>query len=361
MAGGFSRRSLLVSALAVRLRAQERGAPAFPSEITPYLDDTTELDVYRLTDPAHTSTLPAGYNRAIARDSAWMLFCCNRQGTPQVFRMDLRTGETRPLTSVEGLDGTSVTLTPDNRLFCFFAGRSLYAAAVAGRPRQLYEVPEGWDRCPGMSVGPDGTHATFAEQRGGASRLRMVSLGQGVARTVTEAAFVMSHPVARPLRAQVMFRQENALWLVNSDGSGKRPLKLAPGGASQADWGSDKTLLYLNSPEEARQAITIREHSPDDGADRLVAKTSQYAALGFNRDTSVFVAASRSAASPVILIMLRRTQEERVLCEHKASQPEMTAPRFSPDAQRIYFQSDREGRSAIYCFHVEKLVDKIAG
>jgi oligogalacturonide lyase len=31
---------------------------------------------------------------------------------------------------------------------------------------------------------------------------------------------------------------------------------------------------------------------------------------------------------------------------------------FSPDSQRVYFQSDRDGKRAIYCMHVEKLVEK---
>jgi len=36
----------------------------------------------------------------------------------------------------------------------------------------------------------------------------------------------------------------------------------------------------------------------------------------------------------------------------------MTTPLFSPDSQRIYFESDREGKPALYCMHVEKLVEK---
>ena len=31
---------------------------------------------------------------------------------------------------------------------------------------------------------------------------------------------------------------------------------------------------------------------------------------------------------------------------------------FSPDSQRIYFQSDRDGKPAIYGMHVDKLVEK---
>ena len=35
------------------------------------------------------------------------------------------------------------------------------------------------------------------------------------------------------------------------------------------------------------------------------------------------------------------------------------SPLFAPDAQRIYFQSDRHGKSAIYALHVERLVERI--
>jgi hypothetical protein len=105
----------------------------------------------------------------------------------------------------------------------------------------------------------------------------------------------------------------------------------------------------------------IREYAPDTGSDQLVAKTSQFATFGFNRDTSVFVGASRNAASPDVLILLRVTRRELTLCEHKASHPESVAPVFAPDSQRIYFQSDRDGHPAIYCVHAEKLVEKTDG
>ena len=90
----------------------------------------------------------------------------------------------------------------------------------------------------------------------------------------------------------------------------------------------------------------------------MVAKTSQFAHFGFNRDSSVFVGASRNAASPTVLLLLRVTRRELTLCEHKASHPENVAPVFSPDSQRVYFQSDRDGKPAIYCMHMERLVEK---
>jgi oligogalacturonide lyase len=357
---GMTRRSLLLSGIAAsRLLAQQKGA-SFASDSERYADPLTELDVYRLTKPDYSSTMTAYYNRGIARNSGWMLFCCDRTGSPQGFRLDLKNGETKQLTQIEGLDGATLTLTPDNRSFCYFAGRSLCIAAVSGaRDHELYKIPEGWERGAGMCVGPDGTHATFVEVKGDASRLRMVTLGQGVARTVFEAPFVASHPIPRPMRAQVLYRQGNdALWLVNSDGAQNRKLKTAAGGIASPNWSTDgKTVLYLNLPEDKKQLNNLRELVPDTNTDKLVAKTSQFACFGSNRDGSVFAGASRNA-SPALLLLLRVTQRERTLCEHKASNPESVAPVFSPDSQRVYFQSDRHGKPAIYSMHIEKLVEK---
>src|ERR1019366_1802706 len=245
-----TRRSVLIAGVAgARLAAQALKGNTFPSDWRRYSDPTTEMEVYRLTDPAYSSTMPAYYNRGIARSSGWMLFCCDRGGSPQAFHMDLKSGGTRQLTESEGLDGASIALLPDNRSFCYFAGRSLrIVTLVTPRERKLYEVPEGWERGVGMSVGPDGTHATFVERRGESRRLRLVALAQGTARTVVETPAEMGDPIARFRRAQILYRQAGeALWLVGSDGKQNRRLKLAAGRVGAADWAADgKTVLYLN-------------------------------------------------------------------------------------------------------------------
>jgi oligogalacturonide lyase len=361
----WTRRGFLFTGLAAAgAAADARKLPLFPSDARRFPDPSTELTVYRLTDPAYSSTLPAYYGRAIANHSGYLLFTCDRTGSPQVFRMDLKTGETRQLTDVEELDGGTVTLTPDNRGFCYCAGRRLWLATFGWKERELYHVPDGWERAHGMTVGPDGTHATLVETRTGASgsRLRMVSLATGAARTVIESAAAMADPRPRPYRAQVLYRGGGQdLWLVNQDGQQNRQLKLAAGNIAAANWAPDgRTLLYLVYPEDRTQLHAIREHTPDTGADKLVAKTSQFASFSANRDTSVFAGASESRGSPYVLLLLRATGNERTLCEHRASDPAAVCPIFSPDSQRLYFQSDREGKPALYSMHIDKFVEKTA-
>jgi len=144
----FSRRGFLLSGVAAAQLAAQQKKTSFPSEAKRYEDPTTELDVFRLTDPGHSSTLPAYYNRAIAHNNGSMIFCCDRNGTPQAHRIDLKNGETRELSDAQDLDGSSLTLTPDNRWFCYFVGQQLFIPP-------WWATRERCTRCPrGGSVAP---------------------------------------------------------------------------------------------------------------------------------------------------------------------------------------------------------------
>jgi oligogalacturonide lyase len=279
----------------------------------------------------------------------------------QVFRMDLKTGQTRLLTAAAALDGESVALMPDDRSFCYFDGPSLRQMTMSSlRDHEVYRVPDGWQRTDGASVSTDGLRAALAETDGAKSRLRLVSLVRGTAATVVEADWTITHPILHPRRAQILYRQgDDALWLVNTDGKQNHRLKLADGQVGPARWSPDgRTVLYLHLPADTTQLHAIREHSPDQNLDKLVGKTSQFAHFGSNANGSVFVGASQNKASPTILLLLRVTHRELTVCEHKAGDPRTVAPIFSPDSQRIYFQSDRDGKRALYMVRVDKFVEE---
>ena len=359
---GPTRRSLLLSGIAAaRMLAEGKKGEAFASDAARYPDPLTEIDVYRLTKPDYSTTMTAYYNRGIARNSNWMLCCCDRTGTPQAFHLDLKNGRHEAVDGCAGAEWRTLTLTARQSPVLLLR-RTLVIPSSNGFQPEGARTISGSRRLGAradVSVGPDGTHATLIEKRGETSRLRMVSLVQGVERTVIEAPFVMSAPIPRPMRAQILYRQGGeAVWLVNSDGTQNRKLKLAAGGVGTPNWSTDgRTVLYLNFPDDHTQLNNLREFTPDSGTDKMIGKTSQFAAFGANRDASVFVGASRNS-SPAVLLLLRAAHSERTLCEHKASKPEWVAPLFSPDSQRIYFQSDRHGKPAIYSMHVEKLVEK---
>ncbi len=356
----WTRRSLLALFAASGL-ASERGRGAlFGSDFEHFPDPATELDVYRLTSPSYSTHLPAYYQRAISRKGQFLLCWSDRTGAAQAFHLNLKSGEWQQLTDAAALDGASLTLMPDERSFVYFDGPSLTRSEVNKlREREIYRVPEGWQRCPGASVTEDGLYALFAECRNDQSRIRLVSIAKGAATTVAETPWPISDPVSRPRRTQVLYRQESsALWLVNFDGQQNRKLKIAPGPIGPARWAPDgRTILYLHFPEDKTQLNTLREHTPDANQDQLIAKTSQFVDFDSNRDTSVFVGASRNKASPHVLLLLRTTGRELTLCEHAASNPALVDPVFSADSQMIYFQTDREGKPALYRIHVARFVE----
>src|SRR5579872_4005786 len=357
----WTRRALL-SFFAASGFATERGKGAvFGSDFKRFPDPATELEVYRLSDPAYAAYLPAYYQRAISRKVQFLICWSDRTGSAQAFRVNLKTGEWEQLTDAEALDGTSLTLMQDERSFCYFDGPALKRVDFSKlREREVYRVPDDWKRCPGSSITDDGLYAMFGECRPDASRLRLVTMAKGTPATLAEVPFVISDPVGRPRRTQVLYRQgTSGLWLANFDGQQNRKLKVAAGTVGPARWSYDgKIVLYLHFPDEKTQLNTLREHTPDANQDQLVAKTSNFVHFDANRDTSVFVGASRNKASPHILILLRTTQRELTLCEHRASDASAVLPVFSADSQQIYFQSDKQGKPAIYRVHVERFVEK---
>jgi oligogalacturonide lyase len=184
-------------------------------------------------------------------------------------------------------------------------------------------------------------------------------MAKGERQTIPAAAKAFD-PMPRPRRASVAYRgPENSYWLAHLDGSRNFRLRLAAGLSLTARWAPDgRTLYYLSDPSEPGRSIQLREHDPDTGEDKLVAATSQFASFSANTDASVFAGASLSKAQPFVMILLRSVRRELTICEHRATDPASVSPVFTPDSQQIYFQSDREGKPALYSMNIERLVEK---
>jgi oligogalacturonide lyase len=361
---GWTRRTLVSAGMSAFLNAglgpESRKGAVLPAAWRRYPDPATELEVLRLTDPEYASLLPACYNRSLARRNSFLIYSSDRDGAPQAYRLDLKSGESRQLTDAAALDPSSVCLLPGDRSLCYFDGPSLRLVSLSNlREREVYRVPEGWSRCDGANVTVDGQRALFGERQGEASRLRAVTLGRGAASTLVQMPWPLAHPIGNPRRAQVLYRQsDEALWVASLDGKQNRRLRLAEGATGPARWSPDgNQVIYLNFPSDPGQLNALREYIPDENSDKLLARTSQFVHFGANGDASVFVGASRNKAAPHVLILLRVTRRELTLCEHRASDPGLVAPMFSPDSQRVYFQSDRHGKPAIYCMRIEKFVE----
>jgi oligogalacturonide lyase len=327
-----------------------------------FSDAATEVPVLRLTDPRHTSRLPAHYARAVSRKSSFLLLASDVSGRMEAYRLNLKSGETRQLTDAESLDPASLALLADDREFCCVDGDRLLLASLSSlRPRPVYAAGEGFEVSCGPAVTEDGLFALLAERKGPHYRLQLVRMSDGSAVTLAEADEEMRDPVPRPRRASVLYRRAGGLWLANFDAKQNYRLRAAAGTCLAANWSPDgRSVLYLNVPSDPHKLHNIREFTPDTNEDKAVADTSQYAGFERNADATMFVGASGSKASPYVLLLARAVQRELTLCEHRASDPAMVTPVFSPNSQQVFFTSDMHGKPAIYSMLVDKLVAETA-
>ncbi|HEY3439816.1 MAG TPA: hypothetical protein VGK29_03655 [Paludibaculum sp.] len=355
----LSRRSLLAT-LAQPLLAQGGPAP-LPSEWGRYADSATEFEVLRLTGVEHSSVMAAAPGRRFDRRSRSLLYASDRTGSWQAYVMDLGKGQSRALSMVEGLDAESLTFSADDRAVFLAAGPVIQSVTLNPlRSQDLCRVRGGWTRQGRLAPTEDGTSLFFCETREKVSELRRVRLPKSMPETVMQRAGGMLEATPNPRRAMLLWLSEaGELWVGGFDGAGQRRVETPAGRVLQALWSPDgQSVYYLLAPADAAQLNAIREQELDSRADSLLARTSQFAAFCRNANATVFLGASRSKASPTVLVLLRATRREFTLCEHKATDPHVVAPAFTPNSQKIVFQSDREGKPALYMMNVERLIEK---
>jgi oligogalacturonide lyase len=230
-----------------------------------------------------------------------------------------------------------------------------YGSLISAHARELYKLRPGAS----LSALTSGANGAVFLAEGLNGRTRIVTETRGATRVVRELPLEIQVLMARPRRSQLLYRSQNRFTMMNFDGSGGRDLRIAPGRMGEAAWiPSGRTFVYLHVPENAKELITLREYAPDDNSDKLIARTSQFESVAPNLDASVFVGASRSKASAYVLLLVRAVRRELALCEHRASDPSMVSPLFSPDSQSVFFVSDRHGKPALYRVHVERFVEE---
>ncbi|MGC8884429.1 MAG: TolB family protein [Bryobacteraceae bacterium] len=348
----ISRRLFLAAALATGVQADPWRR---------YLDPVTEFEVFLLTDPQFESFYPSPPALAVDRRSRLLVFSSFREGIWQPWSLDLAARASRPLGSLPGMQPHTLTLSASGREVFFADETHLRAVTLNNlRPRELAAISPGAEVPGPLAPSPDGTALYFAEKAPPGWRLRRLALPRGAPATVLESSEPILSPSPNPRRAMLLWRTpKGTLEVAAQDGGLRRRVETPPGRVLEAAWSPDgQALIYLHEPEGPNPRIAIREQMLDSREDRFVAPTTQFGRFSPNANTSVFVGASRSAASPLILLLLRINRRELPLCEHKASDPAITSPIFTPDSQRILFVSDRLGKPAIFLVNVEKLIEK---
>jgi oligogalacturonide lyase len=319
-------------------------------EFLRFPDPATETLVVRLTSPATNSLLPAATNRFVSSKRRFLIFSSDRTGIPTPFQLDLRTGRLRQLAQTTDLIPHSLCMEENERSLYFIDRGALKEVSLANlKSRTLAEEVSAFT--PGRSS------SEFIVVRHG--RLEQLD-GAGPLADNIGSSF---GPLLRPGGNGCFFTrnastEEREFWYAPLPGSLMKTMLLAKGRISNPIWSPDgRSLFFLREVESNVLLSELREVVPETAAEQRVAPTSQFAAFAPNGDASVFVGASRSRAQPNVVLLLRAVKRELTLCEHRASRPASVSPVFSPDSRRVYYQSDHEGKSALYSVNVELLVE----
>lgn len=352
---GMTRRGILA------LVAAPWAAQGPAREWRKYLDPATEFEVLLLTDPQFESLYPGPPAIAVDRRSRRLLYSSRRNGQWQPWVMDLSTGVNQQLGARPGFVRETLTLSANGREAVFADGGRLLAVQLSNlRQRPLAGLSTGAQWAGPVAPSPDGSSLFYVEKQAARWRLVRLPLPRGVPAEVASSPQPILCATPNPRRAVVLWQTpEGLLEVAAFDGSLRRRLKTPPGRVLDAHWSADgQTVVYLHEAEGETAKTVIREQTLDSREDRLVALTSQFGRFVRNANGSVFLGASRSVASPLVLVLLRVNRREFPLCEHRASDVALVAPLFTPDSQKILFISDRLGKPAIFLMNVEKLIEK---
>ncbi len=325
-------------------------------EFVRFPDPTTETVIVRLTSPAYRNVLPASTNRFVLLKPR-VLYCSSDRvaGRMGPFEVDLRTGAIRQVAEADALDPDSLSLDGSGKSLYFLDGGV------------LSEVPANGKREKKRAGALARDVASFAV---GASRAELfVVRGGRLEQIRAEGDAVLAEGATGPCAVRPGGRgclftrnangEERELWYAPAAADGGKPAMLAQGRVSHAYWSTDGSSVFFLRDVHNNSVFVAEVHEVRlaDATERCVSPTSQFATFAANRNDSMFVGASKSKAQPNVVLLLRSAQREFTLCEHRSSNAAEVKPKFSPDSQRVYFQSDREGKPAIYSVNVELLVE----
>src|SRR4051812_40420200 len=151
----WPRRSFLTALAASGAALAAEKTPTSPSELRRVRDPATEFELVRLTDPRKGQAfLPPAPLRAVSRNNNSLLYCSDRSGSVQVWRMDLKNGESHMLSSGAPVLPDSVTFLPDDRLWAF-ADAERVNVIRGNKLRTVYRADGQWRIAGQLALGDD--------------------------------------------------------------------------------------------------------------------------------------------------------------------------------------------------------------
>lgn len=382
------------------------------------VDAATGAVVERLTSPRATCHLFAPGVRVASRDGSVLLYVGKYgNSTRRLYALNLHTCTSVQIAAGRGLcEYNGVALDADDRHALYAQGSSLWSVDLVTLMRKrLYESESGWF-VNAFSLSSDGGHIVLVEIEETAvptnaeqpdwsyfalstmakPRCRIVQIDRAAhtSRVVLDEKCWLGFPTMRPGDPDtILYSHEGAfdfiddrMWLVQSDGTGMRPVRSEVAGttggiASNEFWLPDGSAVGFLWRETLESDMEIHAIDIATGKERKLMDCSRYAHISAGADglcvsdaTGLEVPphlldtrgivrdgddadeeAAEDAGGFVYLVDLARGREVP-LCRHGSSwrstfgTAQDTHPHatLSPDGAWVYFVSDRDGHPAIY-------------
>jgi len=352
-----------------------------------YKDKETQKTVIKLTPDEYLCHHPYFYNKMITNDNRFLIHANNRDGQRNIYKLDLYSGEVDQLTEGAMIRDFSPMLTSDDRFLIFCRDKKIIKMDMNTLEEEvIYETPPGWisGGNPGISSDDEylvlvemnekdhirgrGDWSTFEPQWAKKPHCRIIyiDIKQKLSKVAYEDEHCwLGHPQIRPGdNNAILFCHEGPgnridarLWMVNSDGTNLRCLKLQGHHelVTHEYWlkdGSKIAFVYRNS-ETGEE--TIRYMDPDTMEEEVLMECSTYCHFISNHDNTKIVGDGQRPEKPYIYLVDVNGKREEKLCIHGSSwksygntQDAHPHPTFSPDGKFVIFTSDMSGTPAIY-------------
>jgi dipeptidyl aminopeptidase/acylaminoacyl peptidase len=207
--------------------------------------------------------LPGDTDPAVSPDGRRIAFVSERDGNPDVYVSDTRTGEVRRLTRSVRRADRRPAWAPGGRKLVWQSGRpeasDLYVMRADGTGKRLLVGGAGDDAEPAWS--PDGRQIAFSSNRGGRRQLWAVAATGGVPQLLADIPGRTWAPTWSPGGGRLAFARESAgnsdLWALDLSDSSMRKLTRGPGWDSRPDWSPGGTRVAFARTTAGHSSIWL--------------------------------------------------------------------------------------------------------
>ncbi|HIE51183.1 MAG TPA: hypothetical protein EYP85_05450 [Armatimonadetes bacterium] len=351
-----------------------------PSETRWFTDERTGAIVREATN------FPAVHHHPYFTNCAWtptgrhLIFISYRFGAPNLFAVEVESGEIVQLTDRPDLNPFSAVPLADGMRVAFTAGESVWAVPLDGGEEEVLAHFPG-SRVGNLHLSSDGAWVVTNVRREGGNALTAVLTDGGGTHTILQTEREVGHVQFAPNpEHEVLYSSEvhQRIWLVAFDGTGNRWLYKQREGEwiTHESWLNAEEVMFVHWPKALRaihrdgtglrtigefscwhpsarrdgSLIVCDTHRPDCGLQLVDPDTGERQTLCYPQSSNLGSqwAFTRPAEGPDRPFTQPSTAAEARRETIYGPQWTHPHPSFSPDGQRVVFTSDRTGWSQVY-------------